>query len=117
MAVNFLPYNHPVRIAEQIASLDVLSGGRAELAGARSNNAWTLEAFGIDAAKTRGYRDEALRLIAAAWTQDPFSFEGETWQVAERSLVPGRSRNRTRRSRSPRPGSTPTATPAGSASA
>ena len=88
MSVNLLPYNHPVRIAEQIATLDVLSGGRAELGGARSNNAWTLEAFGIDAAATRGYRDEALRLIAAAWTRDPFSFDGETWQVAERTLVP-----------------------------
>jgi alkanesulfonate monooxygenase SsuD/methylene tetrahydromethanopterin reductase-like flavin-dependent oxidoreductase (luciferase family) len=88
MSVNLLPYNHPVRIAEQIASLDVLSNGRAELGGARSNNPWTLEAFGIDPSATRRYRDEALRLIAAAWTQDPFSFEGETWQIAERSLVP-----------------------------
>ena len=88
MSVNLLPYNHPVRIAEQIATLDVLSNGRAELGGARSNNAWTLEAFGIDAAKTRAYRDEALRLIGTAWTQDPFSFDGEIWQVGERTLVP-----------------------------
>ena len=89
MSVNFLPYNHPVRIAEQIASLDVLSNGRAELGGARSNNAWTLEAFDIDASKTKSYRDEALRLIAAAWTQDEFTFEGETWKIAaERTLVP-----------------------------
>jgi alkanesulfonate monooxygenase SsuD/methylene tetrahydromethanopterin reductase-like flavin-dependent oxidoreductase (luciferase family) len=89
MAINFLPFNHPVRIAEQIAALDVLSGGRAELGGARSNNQVTLEAFGIPIDKTRKYRDEALRLIATAWNDDPFSFDGEIWQVAERSLVPG----------------------------
>ncbi len=89
MSVNLLPYNHPIRIAEQIASLDVLSGGRAELGGARSNNAWTLEAFDIDAGATKGYRDEALRLIATAWTQEVFSFDGETWKIAaERTLVP-----------------------------
>ncbi len=88
MSVNLLPYNHPVRIAEQIASLDVLSGGRAELGGARSNNAFTLDAFGIDASTTKACRDEALRLIAKAWTQETFSFEGEIWQVAERRLVP-----------------------------
>ena len=88
MSVNLLPFNHPVRIAEQIASLDVLSSGRAELGGARSNNAWTLEGFGIDPTKTKAYRDEALRLIAAAWTNNPFSFAGETWQVPERTLIP-----------------------------
>ena len=53
MSVNLIPYNHPIRIAEQIATIDVLSNGRAELGGARSNNPWTLEAFGIARRGTR----------------------------------------------------------------
>ena len=58
MSVNLLPYNHPIRIAEQTAALDVLSGGRAELGAARSNNPYTLEAFGVDPTMTHAYRDE-----------------------------------------------------------
>lgn len=41
-SVNMLPYNHPLRVAEQIATLDLVSNGRIELGGARSNNPYTL---------------------------------------------------------------------------
>ena len=88
MSVNLIPFNHPVRIAEQLAALDVYSNGRAELGGARSNNPWTLEAFGIHAENTRSYRDESLRVLIAALSQESFSFAGEHYVIPERSLVP-----------------------------
>jgi alkanesulfonate monooxygenase SsuD/methylene tetrahydromethanopterin reductase-like flavin-dependent oxidoreductase (luciferase family) len=88
MSVNRIPFNHPVRIAEQLAAIDVLSGGRAELGGARSNNPWTLDAFGIDAQHTRSMRDEALQVIIAALSNETFEFHGRHFDIPERRLVP-----------------------------
>jgi alkanesulfonate monooxygenase SsuD/methylene tetrahydromethanopterin reductase-like flavin-dependent oxidoreductase (luciferase family) len=88
MSVNLIPFNHPVRIAEQLAGIDVLSDGRAELGGARSNNPWTLEAFGIKAENTRSYRNETLKVIVTALSGETFEFHGEHYDIPERRLVP-----------------------------
>src|SRR5688572_18815101 len=53
MSVLLLTFNHPVRVAERLAMLDVLSEGRAEMSTARSNNLHTLEAFGVQPNETR----------------------------------------------------------------
>jgi alkanesulfonate monooxygenase SsuD/methylene tetrahydromethanopterin reductase-like flavin-dependent oxidoreductase (luciferase family) len=83
-----LEFNHPVRVAERLATLDVLSNGRAELGTARSNNVGTLEAFGIDPTTTRSQWNEALRAVVACLTQDPFEIRGERWTVPPRRLSP-----------------------------
>jgi alkanesulfonate monooxygenase SsuD/methylene tetrahydromethanopterin reductase-like flavin-dependent oxidoreductase (luciferase family) len=88
MSTNLIRYNHPIRIAEQVATLDVLSDGRAELGGARSNNPFTLEAFGVDPKDTRAQRDEALRILAGAWRNEEFSHRGEMYDVPPRTLAP-----------------------------
>jgi alkanesulfonate monooxygenase SsuD/methylene tetrahydromethanopterin reductase-like flavin-dependent oxidoreductase (luciferase family) len=88
MSHNLLPFNHPIRIAEQIAALDVLSGGRAEFGAARSNNPYTLETFGIPATATKGSRDEQLRIIGQALASETFEFHGEHYDIPERSLAP-----------------------------
>ena len=83
-----LTFNHPVRVAERLNTLDVLSRGRAQLGTARSNNVATMEAFGVDPTKTRDQWTESLELIAGALAQDTFSHEGRYWQMGERSLTP-----------------------------
>lgn len=88
MSVNFLPYNHPIRIAEQVATLDVISGGRAELGGARSNNPYTLDGFRIDARDTRRYRDEAIQIITKALALEEFEHHGDVYDIPLRSLSP-----------------------------
>src|SRR4051812_27508097 len=62
------PYNHPIRAAEQAATLDLLSQGRLEFGTGRSATLPELGGFGIDPADTRGMWEESLELIIKAWT-------------------------------------------------
>ncbi len=87
-SVNLLPYNHPIRIIEQMATLDLLSGGRAELGGARSNNPYTLDAFGVDPKLTREYRDEFLQIIGKGFTQEKLEHKSEFYDIPARRISP-----------------------------
>ena len=57
------PYNHPVRIAERIGTLDIISKGRVELGMGRSATVQELGGFGIPPQETRPRFDEALDVI------------------------------------------------------
>jgi alkanesulfonate monooxygenase SsuD/methylene tetrahydromethanopterin reductase-like flavin-dependent oxidoreductase (luciferase family) len=83
-----LTFNHPIRIAERVATLDILSNGRVEVGTARSNNLNTLQAFGVDPKTTRQQWEESLSVLRTALSTSPFSHEGELWQIPERPLVP-----------------------------
>ena len=88
-SVVLLPFNHPVRVAEWIATLDVITNGRAELGTARSNNLSTIRAFGVDPSETKEIWRESLEMIVKAFTQDPFTHEGKQWSFPEpRTLTP-----------------------------
>jgi alkanesulfonate monooxygenase SsuD/methylene tetrahydromethanopterin reductase-like flavin-dependent oxidoreductase (luciferase family) len=89
-AVTLLPYmiNHPLRVAERIATQDILSRGRVELGTGRGNTLLTLRGFGVDVNTTREQWEEAIDLIRAAFLSDPFTFEGKYFNVPPRSLVP-----------------------------
>jgi alkanesulfonate monooxygenase SsuD/methylene tetrahydromethanopterin reductase-like flavin-dependent oxidoreductase (luciferase family) len=81
-------YNHPITVAERIATLDALSGGRVEVTTARSNNRQTLEAFGVDPKSTAQQWDESLEVIFKALRSDTFHHSGELWQVPNTELTP-----------------------------
>ena len=88
-SVVLLPFNHPVRVAEWIATLDNLSNGRAELGTARSNNLSTIQAFGVDPKDTKAIWHESLEVIVKAFTEDPFTHEGPWWSwPSPRTLTP-----------------------------
>jgi alkanesulfonate monooxygenase SsuD/methylene tetrahydromethanopterin reductase-like flavin-dependent oxidoreductase (luciferase family) len=78
-----LPFNNPVRVAERVATLDVLTNGRAELGTARSNNLSTLTTFGIHPRETKAMWRDSLEVIVKAFTQDDFTHDGPYWQFAE----------------------------------
>ena len=87
-SVNLLPYNHPIRVIEQMATLDLLSGGRAELGGARSNNPYTLKAFDVDPKLTRQYRDEHLEIIGKGFTQEKLEHHSDLYDIPPRRMSP-----------------------------
>ena len=82
------PYNHPIRVAERVAVLDLLSDGRIEVGTGRSTTAIELDGFGIPPEETRARWDEALRMLPEIWTREKFSWEGHYFQVPPREVVP-----------------------------
>src|SRR6202140_3891491 len=77
IAVQGLPLCHPLRIAEEAATVDQISDGRLILGGGRSGLPRTYEAYGIPYAESRDRFAETLQIIERAWSQPRFSFEGK----------------------------------------
>jgi alkanesulfonate monooxygenase SsuD/methylene tetrahydromethanopterin reductase-like flavin-dependent oxidoreductase (luciferase family) len=82
------PYNHPVRTAESVAVLDILSNGRVDFGTGRSSTRAELEGFGIDPHQTRQMWQEAIGHVVGCWTNDEYAFEGEYWSMPKRRVLP-----------------------------
>jgi alkanesulfonate monooxygenase SsuD/methylene tetrahydromethanopterin reductase-like flavin-dependent oxidoreductase (luciferase family) len=80
-------YNHPVRVAERAAMLDVLSGGRVDLGAGRGATLQEMSLCGVDPARTYLEVEEALRMISAMWREDEFSWDGEL-TIAPHPILP-----------------------------
>ena len=88
MASVLLAWNHPVLVAERLATLDIVSSGRAEICTARSNNLHTLEAFGVDPAETKAQWAESMELLVKAISQETVEHHGRFWDFPELEIVP-----------------------------
>ena len=82
------PYNHPIRTAESVATLDNISDGRVEFGTGRSATRLELEGFGVNPHQTRQMLGEAIDHIVGMWTNDEYEFEGEFWQMPRRRVHP-----------------------------
>jgi alkanesulfonate monooxygenase SsuD/methylene tetrahydromethanopterin reductase-like flavin-dependent oxidoreductase (luciferase family) len=82
------PYNHPVRTAESVAVLDLLSNGRVDMGTGRSSTRPELEGFGIDPHETRDMWREAIEHIVGCWTNDEYEFAGKYWDMPKRRVIP-----------------------------
>ncbi len=89
-AIVLLPFliNHPLRVAERIAVLDILSGGRVDFGGGRAISESELSAFGVDPEDTRPQWEEALRMLPKMWTQDEFSWDSPLMKIPTRNVTP-----------------------------
>ncbi|HEV3109227.1 MAG TPA: LLM class flavin-dependent oxidoreductase [Candidatus Binataceae bacterium] len=85
-----LPFriNHPLRVAERIATLDVLSNGRVEFGGGRAISESELSGFEVDPDVTRAQWEESLRILPQVWTQENFQYSSPTLKIPERQVVP-----------------------------
>ncbi|MEW6298111.1 MAG: LLM class flavin-dependent oxidoreductase [Thermodesulfobacteriota bacterium] len=87
--VSLIPLNHPIRLAEEYAMLDVLSGGRLEYGIGRGFLKYSHEIFGVNADESHDRYHEGTDLIVKAWTATgPFSHEGKFWKLENYSFFP-----------------------------
>jgi alkanesulfonate monooxygenase SsuD/methylene tetrahydromethanopterin reductase-like flavin-dependent oxidoreductase (luciferase family) len=80
-------FNHPIRIAERVAALDILSDGRVEFGTGRSSQ-YEQAGFEVDTETSREMWQESLEMIPRMWTEDPFQHRGRFVTVPPRSIVP-----------------------------
>ena len=88
MAVQVLPLIHPLRIAEEAATVDQISKGRFEFGVGRSGNMRAYDAMGIDYEESRERFQEALDIILKAWSGETFSYEGKYNHITNATLSP-----------------------------
>ncbi len=82
------PINHPLRVAERVATLDILSNGRVEFGTGRSTTSYQLSPFGVDLADTRGMWEESIQIIPKMWTEDSFEHKGPYFDIPARNVIP-----------------------------
>lgn len=88
IAIVLLSLAHPVRVAEEIATLDVISNGRVEFGVGRGSIPSHFTGYGLQQAESRERMLESLELILHAWQSDRFSFRGQFWTVENATIVP-----------------------------
>jgi alkanesulfonate monooxygenase SsuD/methylene tetrahydromethanopterin reductase-like flavin-dependent oxidoreductase (luciferase family) len=88
MAVQVLPLIHPLRIAEEAATVDQISHGRFEFGVGRSGNVRAYDTMGIAYDESKERFQEALDIILKAWSGETFSYEGKYNHITDARLSP-----------------------------
>ncbi|MFF1379017.1 LLM class flavin-dependent oxidoreductase [Streptomyces sp. NPDC058308] len=81
-------FNHPARVAERAAMLDLLSGGRLDLGAGRGGTAQETSLCGVDRDRTTQEVEEALRIIAKAWEKEELEHHGELLDIGPHPILP-----------------------------
>ncbi len=82
-------FNHPARVAERAATLDLLSDGRVDLGTGESSSEMELGGFGVERAQKRAQWDEGLEVVVRLMVEEPFAgHEGTFIRVPPRNMVP-----------------------------
>ncbi len=81
-------YNHPLRAAEKVAALDIMSNGRVEFGTGRSTTMIEMGGFGIDPSQTRAQWEEGLEIVLKAWRDQPIVHDGKLLKIPEREVWP-----------------------------
>lgn len=83
------PVNHPARVAERVAMLDHLSGGRFEFGMGRGSSTTEQKGFGIDDPDlTKEMFDEVVGQFKHMWRETDYSFDGRFFSMPERNVLP-----------------------------
>jgi alkanesulfonate monooxygenase SsuD/methylene tetrahydromethanopterin reductase-like flavin-dependent oxidoreductase (luciferase family) len=88
IAIVLLPLSHPLRIAEEVGTLDVISNGRVEFGIGRGAVPNHFRAFGVPIAENRDRFVEGLEIIRQAWTSDRISYHGRFFDIERITVVP-----------------------------
>jgi alkanesulfonate monooxygenase SsuD/methylene tetrahydromethanopterin reductase-like flavin-dependent oxidoreductase (luciferase family) len=82
-------YNHPARVAETVAMLDLVSDGRVEFGTGETSSGMELEGFGVDRETKRAQWEEGLDVVTRMMVEEPFAgVDGRFVSVPQRNVVP-----------------------------
>ena len=87
-AVIVVPLHHPLVVAEEIATLDVVSNGRLDIGLGRGYQHYEFERFGFELDEGRKRWDEAIDIIFKALEGKPFTYNGKHFALPETSVFP-----------------------------
>ena len=86
--VLLLPLHNALRVAEDAATVDILSNGRLDLGLGLGYRLEEFEAFGVDRRQRGRLMDEGIELIRRAWTEDRVTFAGQFYNVRDLNVTP-----------------------------
>jgi alkanesulfonate monooxygenase SsuD/methylene tetrahydromethanopterin reductase-like flavin-dependent oxidoreductase (luciferase family) len=88
-AVTVLPLHHPIRVAEQWASLDLLSGGRVDFAAGRGYDRREYRPFGVSFEDNQAIFEEGMEVVLRLWSADgPISHHGRHYHFDDVGITP-----------------------------
>jgi alkanesulfonate monooxygenase SsuD/methylene tetrahydromethanopterin reductase-like flavin-dependent oxidoreductase (luciferase family) len=88
LAAAILPFHHPVRLAEQLALIDIISNGRLDVGLGRGNRPAEFRGYNVPAEESRERFDETVEVMLRAWTEEHFSHRGRFYTVPEARVIP-----------------------------
>lgn len=87
-AVTLASFYHPLRLAEELAMLDVLSDGRLDWGAGRGFDPVEFEIFRVPVEESGRRFHEAVEIVQAAWRDDRLTWEGEFWRFRDVEVLP-----------------------------
>lgn len=87
-AVTLAAFHHPLRIAEEVALLDILSGGRVNWGAGRGFERVEFEAFGVPREQSYPRFRETVEIVLQAWRSERITFEGEFFRFENLEVLP-----------------------------
>jgi alkanesulfonate monooxygenase SsuD/methylene tetrahydromethanopterin reductase-like flavin-dependent oxidoreductase (luciferase family) len=88
IAVYVIPFHHPLRLAEETATIDILSGGRLTVGLGRGNRPMEFYGHAVPQEQSRGRMEEGVDVLLQAWTRERVDFQGAHWNIHNVSVYP-----------------------------
>jgi alkanesulfonate monooxygenase SsuD/methylene tetrahydromethanopterin reductase-like flavin-dependent oxidoreductase (luciferase family) len=88
LAAAILPFHHPLRLAEQIALIDIIALGRLDVGVGRGNRPAEFTGYHIPQQENRERFEEAVDIMLHAWTEERFSYDGRFFTIRDARVIP-----------------------------
>jgi alkanesulfonate monooxygenase SsuD/methylene tetrahydromethanopterin reductase-like flavin-dependent oxidoreductase (luciferase family) len=88
LAAAILPFHNPIRLAEQLALVDIMSRGRLDVGIGRGNRPMEFHGYQIPQVESRARYEEMRQILTGLWTQEHFGFEGKHYRIPRVRMIP-----------------------------
>ncbi|MCI0828888.1 MAG: LLM class flavin-dependent oxidoreductase [Chloroflexi bacterium] len=88
VACSIVPWHAPLRLAQDLATIDIISGGRLVVGVGRGYQKREFDVYGIDIAESRDRFIEGMDITIKAWTEERFAYDGKFFSFPEVMVIP-----------------------------